>query len=454
MNNKSKKNIMITISVLLIVIMGVLIMIRKINEDLKSDAIEYEGEVVINDTLEKVSIRSNYYTVKDIVEKYYLSLCNLNKTVDDVEIYEYEGDIKEIEEEIAKQVASEIENTKTRICNFFEEDYIQKSDMSIDELKDKLGNYRDVYILIKDMYVRDLSGYLKMYFAFGTITEKENLNTEDFKLMILIDEKNKTFNLYTSDYIDKNNLYELSKNKDFNLDITNIENRKYNTYKYKYINDETYASDLLNSYTQSIKYTGIDYSYDKLDEEYKEKRFKEKTDYEKYINDRKKENSTALLEYYKIDKGERYTQYLCMDNQGKYYVFRENSIMDYSLILDTYTIDLPEFTEKYQTATKQEKVGMNIKKIVEALNGKDYEYVYSKLADEFKSNYFKIYKDFEKYAKSTFDIKNEVIYGAYTESENYCTYKITLKGKNKDLSKMIVMKLEEGTDFVMSFNVD
>ena len=37
--------------------------------------------------------------------------------------------------------------------------------------------------------------------------------------------------------------------------------------------------------------------------------------------------------------------------------------------------------------------------LYEALNAKDYKYVYGKLADEFKANYFITYEDFEKYAK-------------------------------------------------------
>lgn len=454
MNDKSKRIIMITIILLIIVIIGVLLMIRKINKNMASDVIEYNGEVIVNNALEKVTVRSNYYVVKNIVEKYYISLCDLNKTSDDVEVYEYEGDIEQIRKELAKQVEIEIENTKKRIYNLFDEDYVEETGISISNVQEKLGNYDNLHVFIKDMYVRDLSGYLRLYFTFGTITDKETLKTEDFKLMILTDEKNKTFNIYTSDYIEKNNLYELSKDKDFKMNITEIENRKYNTYKYEHINDETYASDLLSHYTQSIKYLGIDYSYDKLDEEYKEKRFNEKSDYEKYVAENKKEITTALLDYYKVDKYDEYTQYVCMDRQGRYYIFRESANMDYSLLLDIYTIDLPEFAEKYENATTEEKVKLNIEKIVEALNGRDYNYIYSKLAKEFKANYFKTYDDFEKYAEKTFDIGNEITYNQYTESENYCTYKITLKGKNKNLTKTIVMKLEEGTDFVMSFNVE
>lgn len=450
MKNKSKKIIIIAITILIIAIIGTLILIRGVKKNLMSDAIEYEGKVTINNTLEKVATRSNYYIVKNIIEKYYTSLCSLNKTIEDVLIFEYDEETKKLDEEIAK----EIENNKNKIYCYFAENYIKETKLNTDNLQDKLGDYKDLYVLIKDMYVRDISGFLKVYFAFGTLTEKQTLETEDFELMIVIDEKHRTFDIYTSDYIDKNNLYELSKNEKFNLGITEIENRKYNTYKYESINDETYATDLLNSYTQSIKYNGIDYSYDKLDKEYKEKKFNEKVAYEEYVNTNKKEITTALLEYYKVNKYDNYTEYMCIDRKGKTYIFKENAIMDYDLILDAYTIDLPEFIEKYEIASTQEKVMLNIQKIVEALNSKDYKYVYSKLAEEFKTNYFKTYEEFERYAKKTFDIGNEIVYNNYTESENLCTYKITLKGKNKTVTKTIVIKLEEGTDFVMSFNVE
>lgn len=97
---------------------------------------------------------------------------------------------------------------------------------------------------------------------------------------------------------------------------------------------------------------------------------------------------------------------------------------------------------------------MNIEKIVVALNQKDYRYIYNKLVQEFKDNKFKSYEEFKEYMENTFDINNEITYNKYTESENYSTYEITLKGNNKTITKTIVMKLEEGTEFVMSFNVE
>ena len=444
MKIKSRKKYIIIIGIIVAVI-GAFMLMKNLNKNSRLDIIEYEGNIKVNNKLEKVKTRGNYYVVKNIVEKYYSSLCALNKTSIDILPFQ---EIENLDEELAK----EIEYTKNQIYNFFDKDYIHEAGIFKNNLQEKLGNYNDLYVLIKDMYVSDMSGFLKVYLVSGTLTEKENLKKEEFKLMIVIDEKNKTFNIYTSEYISKHNLQELSNENTFKY--TTVENRNYNKYKYKTINDEIYVEDLLKSYTQTIKYNDIDYIYSKLDNDYNNIKFDKIFKYNEYIEEHKKDINLAIMKNYKKQKYEGYTQYICIDQNGNYYIFKETAPMEYTLILDIYTIDLPEFVEKYENATKQEKVALNIQKVVEALNAKDYNYVYSKLADEFKENYFKTYKDFEKYASQTFDVENEVNFSTFTESQDLCTYKITLKGKNKTITKRIIMRLEEGTNFVMSFNVD
>lgn len=57
-------------------------------------------------------------------------------------------------------------------------------------------------------------------------------------------------------------------------------------------------------------------------------------------------------------------QYICVDQTGKYLIFKEKSIMDYEIILDTYTIDLPEFVEQYNSSSEDKKVQFNIQKFL------------------------------------------------------------------------------------------
>jgi soluble lytic murein transglycosylase len=53
------------------------------------------------------------------------------------------------------------------------------------------------------------------------------------------------------------------------------------------------------------------------------------------------------LEKYLIKQRDGYTEYTLIDTYGNYYIFQETSPMQYTVVLDTYTIDIPEFVEKY-----------------------------------------------------------------------------------------------------------
>ena len=50
-----------------------------------------------------------------------------------------------------------------------------------------------------------------------------------------------------------------------------------------------------------------------------------------------------------------YTQYVVLDENGRYYIFKESSVMNYSVLLDMYTVELQEFTDKYNSAKGEEK---------------------------------------------------------------------------------------------------
>ncbi|MBQ2835441.1 MAG: hypothetical protein IJE68_01205 [Clostridia bacterium] len=451
MKNIKKVLILLIVLTILIIlsIISILVLLPEKDPNLIIDEEEYDSTIILNETLERVSIRNNYYTVKNIIEEYYSCLCNLNNKSEDVLIFEYDEETEHLEEENAQK----IENSQKRIYNFFDDNYIKETGLSTDNIKEKLGNYNNLYILIKDMYVRDLTESIKIYFTFGTLTEKDNSKIENFGLMVLVDSNNSTFNLYTSDYVKKHNLYELSKNKDFKekyFNINNIENRKYNTYEYKLIDDETYAKDLLKTYSQSIKYNNIDYSYDRLHENYKINRFAEKSYYEEYLKENKKDITMATLEYYKYQKYKDYKQYICIDTNKNYYIFNETSIMNYTLILDEYTVDLPEFIEQYTIASKEDKVAMNVEKVISAINDRDYKYIYSKLDNVFKQNKFPTENDLKTYIQNNLLEMNGVENRDFSQEGDIFIYKIEVNGKNFN----IIMQLGEGTEFTMSFSIE
>ena len=100
---------------------------------------------------------------------------------------------------------------------------------------------------------------------------------------------------------------------------------------------------------------------------------------------------------------------------------------------------------------------MNIDKFFQMLNAKDYKAAYEKLDMNFKNNYFKTEQDFENYIKQRVFSYNKVEYVSYNgDISGIFKYDLNLKNKQnetQEVSFSVVMQLKEGTDFVMSFNI-
>ncbi len=253
----------------------------------------------------------------------------------------------------------------------------------------------------------------------------------------------------------------LNKNKDINED-EKIQNYEEISIKDRYeCNEIQYVSmsidDLILIYFDDYKTYMLEnpeQAYNLLDKEYREKRFVNIDGYKAYIENNKEMISNNSLESYKISVDDEKSKYICLDQYGNYYIFTENAIMDYTVILDTYTVDLPEFTEKYSSSTEQQKVALNIDKFMQAINAKDYKYAYGCLADSFKNNYFKTQEEFENYAKENFYASNTVEYNEFDTQGDVYTYSVILTDKEtgEQKTKTFIMQLGEGTEFKMSFD--
>lgn len=132
--------------------------------------------------------------------------------------------------------------------------------------------------------------------------------------------------------------------------------------------------------------------------------------------------------------------------------------MQYDVMLDTYTIDRQEFVQEYEKSDDKKKVMMNIDKFIKMLNSHDYSNLYAILDEDFKTNYFRNEDDFVNYVKENFFDINKVEYSNFSEMGNTYIYEITITNvkdeSEEQKKKTIIMKLLEGTDFVMSFNVE
>ena len=399
---------------------------------------------------------------------------NYQDFINAMDLVNNNGTFLSVEAMLDNYIKKVIIGDKEATYSLLDSTYIKQNNINKKEI---LNQIPEIIKNTDNIRIRKMYGQTNLeneeYYVY-CLLEQDGIGEESY-FVIYNDRQNGT---YSISHITKETFKKEVENENKELARKEIEQNEYN----KIIAKIPSESEIANKYFKdfignAVYYT--EYTYNLLDEEYRKKRFPTLEDFKDYIKDKGDLYSGAVtkktyddfdnmedyvlyiskkqrlqLESYQIRYEDDYTRYICMDNYNNYYVFNVTTPFNYTVMLDTYTIDLPEFNQKYEVATTEEKVGYNIEKIVNALNGEDYNYIYSKLADEFKANYFKTYEDFEKYAKETFDIKNEVIYNKYTESKELSTYQITLSGRSKTITKTIVMKLEEGTDFVMSFNVE
>lgn len=292
------------------------------------------------------------------------------------------------------------------------------------------------------------------YVVEGVLIDRENFSKENFKSIVLLDGINGTFYIIPQKYIE-NKKIDTTEGKELQLySEEEIEDKTYNKYQSRAYTDQYICEDYFNTFRLNLEYDAQG-MYDKLDKNYREKRFGSYSEFEKYIKENNVNN--AKLSSYLVNREDDYTEYVCKDQNENLYIFKEVAVKDYTITLDTYTLEQEKFNEEYEKATNQKKVMMNIDKFFQMLNAKDYKAAYEKLDTNFKNNYFKTEQDFENYIKQRVFSYNKVEYVSYNgDISGIFKYDLNLKNKQnetQEVSFSVVMQLKEGTDFVMSFNV-
>ena len=437
---------MVMISILIVLIFIIVIIIfnyKPENTDVNNTDYTTPDTVVsktIEPTVQKVKDRNNFYVVKNCITRFFTYY---------TAIYEEDTNEEYIEENTQKQNA-------IAVYNMLDTEYIRENNLTEENILTKLEVLNQLTIDINSMLVSQRSVNLSVYIVEGTLRENSSGKISPFKIMVKIDANNNTFSILLQDYVDRYYPNIIIGNN-FNITVAdNIQENPYNKYSYKDITDEEYIKELLEKYREEALFN-LELAYNNLEEEYRQKRFNDLEDFKKYVKDNSKKYVMMEASAYNKSVTDTYTQYVCVDQYNNYYVFRENAIMDYSLILDTYTLDLPEFIEQYNKSNSMEKVGFNIQKCIEAINHKDYSYVYNKLDETFKQNTYKTEEDFEKYIKNNLYETNVAGKVSSLNEGNTYIYNINIcdkenNTKNKEVT--FIMELKQGTDFVMSFSIE
>ena len=442
-----KKIIIILVAILVMAIIALVVVLGIGNSSEENIPVANETETANLDqgkTLTPVESREDFYVVKDNVGKYYSYYSILFNA----------GSYYATEDE---QIISQAETDNAQILyNMLDTEYITAKGITADNLKLNLTEIGQVTAYINNMYVIPETNNIDVYVVSGELKETVNATGTDFELIVKLDKTNKTFSVMPQEYVTElyGNIVEGQ-----SLDITveqSIAINANNTYTEREITEETYLKDLFAEIRNELL-NDYEEAYNHLDEEYRTQKFATLEDFSNFASGKAEEYRTMALAQYQVTEEDGYTQYLLVDQNGKYYIANETAVMKYTTLLDTYTVDLPQFTESYNSANDSRKAGLNLQKVVDAINNNDYEYVYNKLDETYRANNFPTLESFEQYIQNNLYTSANVEFSNYQNSGELHIFDATFTDKNNEssnaITKTFIVKLLEGTDFVMSFNV-
>ena len=343
----------------------------------------------------------------------------------------------------------EEDQKKEYILDLLSQNYISENNITIQNLDEYIETVDEQLIFVPTQLKRLINENVKTYVVSGII---ENLNYQliDEEVFIVnLDFTNRTFSIEPVDmnYDDINSVQQ---------EITSIEENDSNQYNNASVTIENIVKEYMNNYKRLVL-AKPDLIYEKLDEEYREKRFGNLEEFEKYINNNRDTIVSLQAQQYLSNAYQDYTEYVCKDKYSNLYIFREYDILNYEILLDTYTIISDNFKETYDSSNEEYKVAMNIDKWIQMLNNRDYTNAYNVLDETFRNNNWGSEEVFEQYMRENFPLHYDVEYTTYSNEGTTYVQQINLTditGETEGtISLNIIMQLKDNYEFVMSFSL-
>lgn len=287
MKNKSliTKVVIILLSIIIFLILFYFIkwIIASNNKD-QPDEVIPEIQEYVNNTqgkIQKVYTAIDLYEVKSCILKYY---SNYSAIFSENSISEVLGD------------EYDRDDYKKAVYNMLSPKYIQKKGITLENIDSNRENYiSEPEIEIYYLYCCYKNDGAIAYFVNGKIRDAVSNEAQDLNLIIVLDDNNKTFEIYLNDFLDINDFSKLEENQNINFEVpSNVENREYNTYGTVSAKYEDIAMDKFNNIRTLMLYDQ-EKAYDLLTDEIKNARFKTLDDFVEFINTNRR--TIFLLSY-------------------------------------------------------------------------------------------------------------------------------------------------------------
>ncbi len=343
------------------------------------------------------------------------------------------------------------ESNKQALYNITETNYIKRNNISTD-------NVITIYENIEKYYIQEMCAFetstMSEYYTYGFILKENNDKPENYYFKVCKDSSNSTFSVSPLKIDEYNKAKEGKINKTEN---ESIKSNLYNKYNYNLYSGKDVAEKYINDFIFKMKYIP-DVAFGTLDEEYRNKKFSNIDEFKSYIKNNSERFDDFIIRSYGREATENITNYEVEDINNYYYKIKASSGMDYTIILDDYTVESNEYVQKYNSSSDSTKIATCINKFFKLINSKEYKSAYTYLDDTFKQKNFDTVGKFETYAKQNFFNNNTVTISSAEKVGDIYSCKVQIKSgvsvaaMSKDIT--VIIKLKENTDFVMSFSIN
>ena len=312
--------LLIAIIVLSFAILGINLTTNNKTQENNSTLTEQE-EIYID----KVSNMLEFDNVSLSIKKYirFLSI-DLNNQMQYTEQELSEG----LNDFALSQGVETYEDKKEAIYSFLDEEYIEENHITLSNLYNFVEDeYRLTTFTAIKIICRSDSSSITRYGIYGRIVTTDENGKNESKYVYYILTKD---NLNTTFSIRPLNSEKINDINEINLETTikEIKNTKFNSFSMaENLTDAEVAKMYFNLYMQDVQYD-IERAYNTLNSDYKNKKFGSLKEYNNYIDNMIENLKTATIKKYSYTETDEYKQYICEDNNGNYYIFRDEGVMD------------------------------------------------------------------------------------------------------------------------------
>lgn len=432
------KKLMIIILLIIVIVSILIILLGKLNQKKEESNISIDdGEEIIQEKDENGYAELNdyglYYSINNILSKY-INIVTSNE-------------IQDIEEESNKEYTDYSQNMDM-IYSLLDKKYINNYKITVNNVEKFIyeldDNVKIIPINIKIKYGENINTCIVNAYIIGN-------NIEEKKFIIRLDNKNETFSM---EFINNDDV------KENNIDNEDrIQVNDYNHFEIQVATNEEIAMNYLEQY-KNLAERAPQIVYDNyLDDNYKKLKFESLEEFKKYIESNKEElESIRTNKYLYNDLGDGKAEYVCKDQYNNVYIFDINSIFDYKIKLDNYTLLTDKFKTEYKNANDSKKVQMNTDRFIQMLNRHDYKSLYNCISNDFKNNYFGTEEEFVDFIKQHFFDYNNLSFKEFSkEGTKLFKYTISVEDlteNDKEVKTVnMIMQINNDFDFEIAFEM-